>query len=196
MGGLKTAARCALPSPRQRTAEGSCSRRSSTNSRCSEREKLSTRGVAAVVGGVGGSIPAALPAVSSSSSSGVVERSPSKGRKQQGGANTPYLYRTEDKGSRTGNPRLPRLTASSNVIACDNKRKMPAREGGRKRRVCLAMKEKEVEGSPVLRGSLICGIVDLDPKNPSSYLPSPRECPTRSLEHETERSCVRNSNVR
>eukprot|EP01044_Picomonas_judraskeda_P029267 COSAG03_NODE_10064_length_674_cov_3.720000_1_plen_31_part_10 len=31
---------------------------------------------------------------------------------------------------------------------------MPAREGGRKRRVCLAMKEKEVEGSPVLRGSL------------------------------------------
>ena len=28
-------------------------------------------------------------------------------------------------------------------------RKMPAREGGRKRRVCLAMKEKEVEGSPV-----------------------------------------------
>jgi hypothetical protein len=58
------------------------------------------------------------------------------------------------------------------------------------------MKEKEVEGSPVLRGSLICGIVDLDPKNPSSYLPSPRECPTRSLEHETERSCVRNSNVR
>ena len=26
------------------------------------------------------------------------------------------------KGSRTGNPRLPRLTASSNVIACDNKR--------------------------------------------------------------------------
>ena len=159
-------------------------------------KKLSTRGVAAVVGGVGGSIPAALPAVSSSSSSGVVERSPSKGRKQQSGANTPYLYRTEDKGSRTGNPRLPRLTASSNVIACDNKRKMPAREGGRKRRVCLAMKEKEVEGSPVLRGSLICGIVDLDPKNPSSYLPSPRECPTRSLEHETERSCVRNSNVR
>jgi hypothetical protein len=159
-------------------------------------KKLSTRGVAAVVGGVGGSIPAALPAVSSSSSSGVVERSPSKGRKQQRGANTPYLYRTEDKGSRTGNPRLPRLTASSNVIACDNKRKMPAREGGRKRRVCLAMKEKEVEGSPVLRGSLICGIVDLDPKNPSSYLPSPRECPTRSLEHETERSCVRNSNVR
>ena len=39
--------------------------------------------------------------------------------------------------------------------------------------MCLAMKEKEVEGSPVLRGSLICGIVDLDPKNPSSYLPSP-----------------------
>ena len=38
---------------------------------------------------------------------------------------------------------------------------------------CLAMKEKEVEGSPVLRGSLICEIVDLDPKNPSSYLPSP-----------------------
>ena len=52
---------------------------------------------------------------------------------------------------------------------------MPAREGGRERRVCLAMKEKEVEGSPVLpvlRGSLTCGVVDLDPKNPSSYLPS------------------------
>ena len=115
-------------------------------------EKLSTRGVAAVVGGVGGSIPAALPAVSSSSSSGVVERSPSKGRKQQRGANTPYLYRTEDKGSRTGNPRLPLLTTTSNVIACDNKRKMPIREG--ERRGCVwRSKEKEVEGSPVLVGS-------------------------------------------
>ena len=52
------------------------------------------------------------------------------------------------------------------------KRKMPARKGGRERRVCLAMKEKEVEGSPVLRGIVDLRIVDLDPKNPSSYLPS------------------------
>ena len=48
-----------------------------------------------------------------------------------------------------------------------------AREEERGECVCsLAMKEKEVEGSPVLRGIVDLRIVDLDPKNPSSYLPS------------------------
>ena len=109
------------------------------------REKLSERGVAAVVGGVEkrhqrsarhGYDPELVGQFGRAHSSGLFVRHC-----------VPSILR-----SKNVIIELPLLTTTSNVIACDNKRKMPIRVG--ERRGCVwRSKEKEVEGSPVMVGS-------------------------------------------